>query len=169
SDFHFALLRISIAQMLRAAGIDRCSPSVLDTITDLCIRHLTLLSTSSTAFANLSGRTQVTLADASQSMANHGVISPTTLLDSRDVDPKGMEGVHAFINWVKGEMTLRERQVAGLAGIATNPASNDPDSDVINGTNEPTSTYNNDPKWLAQLMRKQVKIGHEGRFKGTVL
>ncbi|KAK6204942.1 uncharacterized protein RJT21DRAFT_117418 [Scheffersomyces amazonensis] len=39
-SFHFALLRISITQILKANGFDKCKPSTLNVVTDIYIQYL---------------------------------------------------------------------------------------------------------------------------------
>lgn len=50
-SLYFSLLRISVAQMLKASGFDKCKPLVLNTVTDLYIRHLELILNSAKKFA----------------------------------------------------------------------------------------------------------------------
>lgn len=41
--FHFRLLRVSICQIIKASGYDKCSPSVLHAVTDIYIYHFNRL------------------------------------------------------------------------------------------------------------------------------
>lgn len=50
-SLHYALLRPAIIHMLRAAGFHSTRPSVLDTLTDLCVRYLMLLASRTAKFA----------------------------------------------------------------------------------------------------------------------
>lgn len=43
-DIHISLLRPAIIHILRASGFHSCRPSVLDTLTDLCARHLAMIA-----------------------------------------------------------------------------------------------------------------------------
>jgi hypothetical protein len=86
TDFHFALLRISAAQLLRTVGIDRCAPSVLDTVTDIILRHLHLLAITSQKLATLSGRQEVAIEDLAEAMVQIGVVKPAQYLDTSNYE-----------------------------------------------------------------------------------
>lgn len=86
AEFHFALLRISAAQLLRTVGIDRCAPSVLDTVTDIIMRHLNLLATTSQKLATLSGRREVAIEDLAEAMVLVGVVKPAQYLDTSNYE-----------------------------------------------------------------------------------
>lgn len=86
AEFHFALLRISAAQLLRTVGIDRCAPSVLDTVTDIIMRHLNLLATTSQKLATLSGRREVVIEDLAEAMVLVGVVKPAQYLDTSNYE-----------------------------------------------------------------------------------
>ncbi|KAF5100860.1 hypothetical protein D0Z03_000739 [Geotrichum reessii] len=86
NDFHFALLRISTAQLLRTVGIDRCAPSVLDTVTDIFLRHLNLLAITSQKLATLSGRKEVGVEDLAEAMVQIGVVKPAQYLDTSNYE-----------------------------------------------------------------------------------
>lgn len=86
NDFHFALLRISTAQLLRTVGIDRCAPSVLDTVTDILLRHLNLLAVTSQKLATLSGRKEVGVEDLAEAMVQIGVVKPAQYLDTSNYE-----------------------------------------------------------------------------------
>lgn len=81
SEFFFALLRVTTAQVFRAAGIERCPPSVLDTATDLVRRHLLLLASESKQLAEENGRPRVELADLAQAMQAVGLVHPHSSID----------------------------------------------------------------------------------------
>ncbi|KAI9721638.1 MAG: hypothetical protein M1828_005005 [Chrysothrix sp. TS-e1954] len=59
NNLHTSLLRPAVIHMIRAAGFHSARPSVIDTLTDLCARHLLLLA-SNTA-SNLYERTTTTV------------------------------------------------------------------------------------------------------------
>lgn len=84
SEFFFGILRITTAQVLRAAGIDRCAPSVLDTMTDILQRQMTLLAERCRERAELSGRSQIELADLAETMQSVGMIHPYASVDNSD-------------------------------------------------------------------------------------
>lgn len=183
SEFFFSLLRISCTQIFRAAGIDRCSPMMLNTMTDLLLRHLTLLSTQASKYAELSGRNEVIIQDLVLAMqeVGGGIIRPRARLDPYGVDPNGIQGFLNFIEWAKGPVPTEARRISSvpLNAITNNtisttaavvPTTNKDDKD---GVDESTTTVvtvsEEDSQWLTHLMKKQVGVGHEKRFNGTVL
>lgn len=211
-EFFFALIRITCAQLFRSAGLDRCTPSTLDTIADLLIRHLNLLSTKATNLAHLSGRDQVVIQDMSKAMEEIGLIKPFLLLDELDLDPASVQGFNDFIEWAKGPIPAEARRISKISALSngnsttsnaaaavavssqlqqkpsqlvkevqaeqqrllenTETGNNDNDDNNNNhNNNSNTNTNNNKPdtEWLTALMKKQTKVGHEGKFKGTVL
>lgn len=156
SDFFFSILRVTTAQIFRSAGVDRCSPSLLDTITDLFIRHLDLLSRTASRNASLAGRIDVTLQDVSMAMENVGLIKPYSLLEEDDYDSLTDDGFDLFIQWATGPVPEEARRVAGLANA----------SKATGADNEGSS---NDTEWLTSLVKKHAKIDHELKLKGTLL
>lgn len=82
AEFFFALLRVTTAQILRAAGIDRCAPSVLDTMADIMRRHMLLLANHCRERAEMSGRSKIELADLAESMQDLGLVHPYTTIDN---------------------------------------------------------------------------------------
>lgn len=156
SDFFFSILRVTTAQIFRSAGVDRCSPSLLDTITDLFIRHLDLLSRTASRNASLAGRIEVTLQDVSLAMENVGLVKPFSLLEEDDFDSLTVDGFDLFIQWATGPVPEEARRVAGLANAGK----------ATGADNEGTS---NDTEWLTSLVKKHAKIDHELKLKGTLL
>lgn len=245
SEFYFSLLRITTAQIFRAAGIDRCNPSVLDTATDITMRHLLLLADTCTELAAASGRSQVNIVDLTEAMVNIGLIRPARLIDTSSADlfseldeesdeeevdelqrqaqqhvetnSQEIAGFIQFLDWAKGSIPADARVIsrtpvapasslASASNAAVVPAlsapvggapvtaSTDatsatlsitgtlPSSMAMTATDEPSAgTKAMSPptptstapiateEWLSGLMRKQVKVGHENRFHGTVL
>lgn len=126
SEFFFSLLRVTTAQIFRAAGIDRCAPSVLDTATDIMRRHLLLLSFTSKELAEESGRSQVELADVAQAMQSTGLIHPYTTLDFSNgwdiiekeeelkrlrIERKKLKAQYGFIKEVQREKQIKKEQL----------------------------------------------------------
>lgn len=218
SDFHFSLLRISTAQIFRAAGIDRCNPTVLDTVTDIVMRHLLLLSNTCTELSSASGRSEVNITDLAEAMVSIGLIRPAPVIDTSaveivaeelaegdDVEPPltspEIAGFIKFLDWAKGQVPADARTISRMAVPQGPSLSNTSSTAVVPTLSAPpggapdaapeTSTGNLesapnplDPttqsaatsippvvsgEWLTALMRKQVKVGHEKRFQGTVL
>ncbi|KAK7203546.1 hypothetical protein BZA70DRAFT_291132 [Myxozyma melibiosi] len=144
SELFYSFLRISTAQTLRASGIDRCPPSVLDTLTDLTIRYMTLLSTKATANAYICGRGEVELGDLRFAMEQAGMLRPTRMLDEtvNDGEVWGIdvedEGLERFLEWCR----TVPREIAAVTG---------------------------GEELIDTLMKKQTNVSQEDRFKGTIL
>jgi histone H3/H4 len=148
NPFYFSIARISAAQILRAAGLDRSKPSTLDALTDILVRYIHLLGTQSMLFALAAGREEVSIRDARMAMEELGVIAKGRLVsrkrlkriaqerqgvydsDEDDTDPDGeddddesTETLRRLLNWFKGPQASECRRVAGassgmLNGIA---------------------------------------------------
>lgn len=175
SDFYFALARISVAQLLRVAGIERCPPSVLDTITDLYIRHLDLLATETMNLAHHGGRFDAIVTDVAQAMANTHVIKPVVLLDPYDTDPQGDQGMQEFVKWAKGPGPAEARRISRVANNAGPTATTQPATAMAPSTYGITAKKQEDAapqeevEWLQGLINKQTKMVGPARFKDTVL
>jgi transcription initiation factor TFIID subunit 3 len=140
NPFYFNLARISAAQILRAAGIDRTRPSTLDTLTDILIRYLYLLGTQSMSFALIAGRTDPDIRDIRLAMEEVGIIAKGRLVsrkrlrrlvqqrageyevDEEDKDPDGededddsTETLERLLKWFKGPQAAECRRVAGVS------------------------------------------------------
>jgi transcription initiation factor TFIID subunit 3 len=140
SPFYFNLARISAAQILRAAGIDRTKPSTLDVLTDILVRYLHLLGTQSMAFALAAGRPESTIRDVRLAMEEIGLLAKSQLVskkrigrvarqregahqvDENDTDPDGedecdecAESLERLLNWFKGPQATECRRVAGAS------------------------------------------------------
>lgn len=132
SEFFFSLARISCAQIFRAHGIDRCPPSLLDTMTDILLRHLSMLASKCARNARLSGRELVVIQDVALAMEQIGLIYPHSMLDSGfdnepveeypdedteevpPVPPVGGSGIEEFISWAKGPSVAEAQRVARI-------------------------------------------------------
>ncbi|KAK9355024.1 hypothetical protein V1523DRAFT_406610, partial [Lipomyces doorenjongii] len=143
SELFYSFLRITTAQILRASGIDRCPPSVLDTLTDLAIRYMTLLSTRAASYAALCGREEPGVGDIRMAMEAAGGLRPMRILDEF---PDGMDeeaeaeddGLQRFIEW------------------------------CYNTTKE-FNTVTGGEELVDSLIKKQSKVSQEDRFRGTIL
>jgi histone H3/H4 len=171
SEIYFSLARISCIHIFRAAGIDRCSPQLLDAVTDIVIRHLMLLASKCSRNAELSGRNSVEIQDLALAMEQIGSIYPRCILDPFDADPNGIKGFSDFIDWAKGPVPDQVRRLSKQAMpdpvIATGTVQFG-DKEQENG-DEKSSENAKQTDWLSNLSRKRAKIGQEKRFKGTVL
>lgn len=108
AQFHFSLARITTTQLLRSAGVDRAKPSVIDSLTDLLIRHISLLAESSKTAAELAGRHKCELEDLREACEALGAISTTHCEGVREE-----EGVLKFISWCMSDDATQMRTVAG--------------------------------------------------------
>jgi transcription initiation factor TFIID subunit 3 len=145
NPFYFNLARISAAQVLRAAGIDRTRPSTLDTLTDILIRYLHLLGTQSMSYALIAGRTESDTRDIRLAMEEIGLIAKGRLvsrkrlrriireragdyeIDEEDTDPDGededdesTETLERLLSWFKGPQAAECRRVAGVSSGMSN-------------------------------------------------
>ncbi|KAJ8097993.1 hypothetical protein POJ06DRAFT_214578 [Lipomyces tetrasporus] len=142
SELFYSFLRITTAQILRASGIDRCPPSVLDTMTDLAMRYMTLLSIRAAKYAALCGRKEPDVGDIRMAMEATGGLRPMRILDEfPDEDKDDLaedEGLQRFIEWCYNA-TKEFNTVAG-------------GEELVDG-----------------LMKRQSKVSQEDRFRGTIL
>ncbi|RLV84602.1 Transcription initiation factor TFIID subunit 3 [Meyerozyma sp. JA9] len=87
-DLHHALLRISMAQILKASGFDKCKPSTLNTITDLYIQFLKLLLQNCLKYQHQRHGTRMDIRDITRAMLDVGLLKPNSFegwLDVSDV------------------------------------------------------------------------------------
>ncbi|KAH0608060.1 uncharacterized protein H6S33_002112 [Morchella sextelata] len=114
-ELFFALLRVSAAQALRAAGLTTAKPSVLDAVTDILSRYLTLLGSTTRDIAESSGRTHAELPDVRLALEHVGLLRPLNIFSDRD--DEDTRAVDAFVEWMKGAQAAEMRRVAGF-GVA---------------------------------------------------
>lgn len=122
--FHFALLRISIAQILKANGFDKCKPSVLNVLTDIYINYLKKLVCEALKCSQLRTKSNhIEVQDVTESMILVGFIKPENYLrldDSQDNElynaysmskvPKSAyntKSLDSFVNWIKYSESFR--------------------------------------------------------------
>ena len=122
-----ALMRPAILQILRAAGFHNSSGAALDVMTDLAIRYLLLVasSTAQNAFNNHNDYVP-TIQDVRVTLLEVGALKPqmsvleerakgSVQLDGQSVPFEDMRGVEGFLNWAKGPSNSEIRRIAGLA------------------------------------------------------
>ncbi|ORY65831.1 uncharacterized protein BCR38DRAFT_167046 [Pseudomassariella vexata] len=156
STFYHALLRPTVLQILRAQGYYSCSPTVLDTITELAGRYLTKLSQSTVFFAeqNNENPNEPTLVDVRMALESCGVFGPAA--DSvaeewrREEDTKAIE---SFIRWAKGKKNAKIRKTANALQ----------QTGSLEAVDEPMTDY------LAALKKKHNKTDQDSKYAGTVL
>jgi transcription initiation factor TFIID subunit 3 len=145
NPFYFSLARISAAQILRAAGIDRTRPSTLDALTDILIRYLHLLGQQSMSFSLAAGHPDADIRDICLAMEDLGIVAKQRLVSKRrirrmegtrrniydermDVDEEeegdedededdSSETLRRVLNWFKGPQAAECRRVAGAGSI----------------------------------------------------
>lgn len=127
--FH-SLLRPCVLQILRAQGYHAARASVIDALTDLAARYLTLLC-ESTAHHTAHNSTELTglvpsLVDVRLALEDCGALAGGD--DSGDDDPRGVD---EFVDWVAGPRNREIRRVA-LDG-------DDENSDYLSSKNAPLS------------------------------
>jgi transcription initiation factor TFIID subunit 3 len=121
-----ALMRPAVLQILRAAGFHNCSTAALDVMTDLAIRYLSLLasSTAQSAFNNHNDYTP-TIQDVRMALLEAGALRPqmsvleerakgSVKVNDQRVPFEDMRGVEGFLNWARGPSNREIRRIAGL-------------------------------------------------------
>lgn len=107
-QFHFALARIATLQLLRSTGIDRAKPSVVDSLTDILVRYITLLGERSKEVAESAGRHACEMEDLRAALEQVGGLYMTHREEAREE-----EGVVKFITWCMSDSAGNMRRVAG--------------------------------------------------------
>ncbi|KAK6335981.1 hypothetical protein TWF730_003354 [Orbilia blumenaviensis] len=113
-QFYFSLLRISTAQMLRHAGLAGSRPSVLDSLTDMTARYLTLLGSTARSISESSNRTTTELPDIICAMEHVGLLRPLTLYNADLDDTRAIDN---FISWAKSPEVEELRKIAGVITV----------------------------------------------------
>lgn len=96
-DFFFALLRISVAQILKAAGFDKCKPLVLNTITELYIKQFLMVAASASKFALARSNTVNSMDgnDILEALLYHG------FLETAAKEDENTKSLDAFVQWLQ--------------------------------------------------------------------
>lgn len=122
-----ALMRPAVLQILRAAGFHNTSGAALDVMTDLAIRYLLLLASSTAQYSfHNHNEYHPTIQDVRMALLDVGALRPQmSVLEERakgSVNDNGqtvpyedMRGVEGFLNWAKGPSNREIRRIAGLA------------------------------------------------------
>lgn len=105
-EFFFSLLRISIAQILKASGFDKCRPSVLNIVTDLYIKHLQLIAAKAQKFAlaRASDPNGVSVSDVLEAFLAAGTIKQLRFgsVDGKlENDDSNTYSGEAFLKWLR--------------------------------------------------------------------
>jgi transcription initiation factor TFIID subunit 3 len=114
---HHQLLRPSVLHILRAAGYHSTKPSVLDALTDIAARHLTLLATSTVRHSstNHPDSLELLVEDMRMAMQDCGVLNPERVLEDQawgTSEAEDTRGVDAFIEWARGRENKEIMRVA---------------------------------------------------------
>ncbi|KAH6898828.1 hypothetical protein B0T10DRAFT_120900 [Thelonectria olida] len=147
SVFH-ALLRPSILQILRATGYHSTRPAVLDSITDLAARYLSLLcqTTAIHAIHNHGDAGDFDVSDVRQALQDVGALQPErALIEQLRSGQEDLRGVNEFIEWFAGQR-MKEMMEIG---------SGDGESDATD--------------YLNALKKKHDKTGEDAKYHGTIL
>ncbi|KAI5789157.1 hypothetical protein EDC01DRAFT_132210 [Geopyxis carbonaria] len=148
SELFFALLRVSAAQVLRAAGLTTAKPSVLDAFTDIFARYLMLLGTTTRDFAESAGRPTAELEDVRTAMEHVGLVRPLNVFDDPDEDDT--RGIDALVEWFRGPQASEMRRVAGFGGGEDGTA-------VITGVPGATMEGMKNDEWMAVIKKLSEK------------
>ncbi|KAL7788248.1 hypothetical protein V8C37DRAFT_389013 [Trichoderma ceciliae] len=146
SMFH-AFLRPSILQVLRATGYHSTRPAVLDTLTDIAARYLTLLceKTASNAMNNHGDAGDYDIVDVRMALQEVGTLLPDKVeTEQARKGEEDMRGVEEFIQWFTGTR-MKEMMEMG---------SGDTESDATD--------------YLAALKKKHSKTGDDAKWQGTI-
>lgn len=102
--FH-AYLRPSVLQILRATGYHGTSPAVLDTVTDLAARYLSLLceKTAARADHHYGDAGDFTLVEIRLALEEAGALLPQTVATEQEWrGQEDVRGVEEFVKWFTG-------------------------------------------------------------------
>lgn len=147
SLFH-ALLRPSILQILRSTGYHSTRPAVLDSLTDLAARYLSLLcqATADHAAHNQGNSADFTVVDIRMALQDVGALLPERVETEQEWrGDEDVRGVEEFVKWFAGQR-MKEMMEFG------------------NGDGESDAT-----DYLNALKKKHSKTGEDAKFHGTIL
>ncbi|ESW96366.1 hypothetical protein KL918_000319 [Ogataea parapolymorpha] len=112
SSFEFHLLRVTMAQLLKAHGFDKCNNRALDLVTDLYVRYFQLLLQTVTKYMEARNDIEPNIQDISDAFLELKIISPARRLDAYDSDRLVTQGLNNFEYWFQSDMNTRLREVA---------------------------------------------------------
>ena len=179
-DFYFALLRVSMLQLLKSIGFDRSKPSTVDIFTDLYIKwlELKLKELNKLSMARRSTETDdnnnIALQDIVQAMINLGQIKPVDILDIYDENPSlpSDKGLLLLKNWclhdlqlqyvrnlsippidaIKSDLTKKiETMATTKHGFTIGPTKDGPNDNLGTSNNVIPNNYNNMNDYLNKL------------------
>lgn len=160
-------MRPAVLQILRAAGFHNTSGAALDVMTDLAIRYLSLLasSTAENAFNNHDDYVP-TIQDVRMALLEVGALRPqmsaleerakgAVKINRRMVPFEDMRGVEAFLNWARGPAS---REIRRVAGLVPGPG------DLIE-----VGVLDEHKDYVTAMKNKHNKSDDDSRYQGTLL
>ncbi|OWB78155.1 hypothetical protein B5S32_g2342 [[Candida] boidinii] len=114
-NFHFHLLRISIAQLLKSHGFNASNNRTLDIVTDLYVKYLALLCEDIKKYKlvrNLEDDEDITIQDIAEAFVDMKIITPAKRLDFFDMHPLTNKGLENLEKWFQSESLERARETA---------------------------------------------------------
>lgn len=180
-SLHHTLLRPAILQILRAQGFHAARPSVVDTLTEIAGRYLSLVCERTAAHSwQNHNNLEPDIPHVRQALIDCGLLIPTqtgaeetwTELLRKPLsmysehnglrgaekgrrDEEDTQAVRDFADWFAGTMNREVRKIAGLL----------PDEGQIAELDDPAVKED----YLTVLKKKHSKTGDETRFAGSVL
>lgn len=163
NGFFYSLLRISMLQLLKAQGFDRAKPSTVDTITDLYVKFLDLLTKEimKLAQARCDQDDIIALQDITQAFQNLGIVKPNDILDVYDENPElpGDQGLQNFKDWCLNNSLAKDARKVALPTIDLLKLENAIGSgNTANGNNASSKTGKSStaiPEYISQLQPGQ--------------
>ncbi|KAK0392472.1 hypothetical protein NLU13_1967 [Sarocladium strictum] len=147
SLFH-ALLRPTILQILRATGYHSTRPAVLDSVTDLAARYLSLLceNTARHAVHNHGDSADFDVVDVRLALQDAGALLPQKVGPEEEwTGEEDLRGVEEFVRWFAGQR-MKEMMAVGA------------------GDGETDAT-----DYLNALKKKHSKTGDDAKYQGTII
>ncbi|XXG94005.1 hypothetical protein Hte_000256 [Hypoxylon texense] len=161
-QFHLALLRPAILQILRAQGYYATTPDTADAITELAARYMTTICQQTARHAEINNEFGYPgipdVVDVRMALEDCGALWPNRDLTAQEV--KGEEdtqGVDDFVQWSTGKKNQRIRKVAGL----DKPMAGDVGVESVE-EQRPTD-------YLSSLKRKHNKMDEDSKYTSTIL
>jgi transcription initiation factor TFIID subunit 3 len=123
-SFHFALLRVSIAQIIKANGFDKCKPSTLNIVTDIYLQYLKKLIQQALRCSQLRNRSNtVEIQDLTAALILTSAIKPENYLKLEDSGENARhtnssltkvkksayntQSMDSFVGWIKDSESFR--------------------------------------------------------------
>jgi transcription initiation factor TFIID subunit 3 len=180
-QLYHALLRPAIVEILRAAGFHGARPEVVDTLTDIAGRYVTLLASRAAAHAFINHKDAIPdLTDVRLAMTESGLLNPAATATEEvwrellrvpisDIpernglrrfeeikrDEEDTQDVTEFVKWFSGAVNKEIKRIAGQLP--------DPKKSHMAETQPEVQDY------LTLMKKKHSKTGEEARFQTTVL